>query len=214
MRNVIGSFKNSIICKYDLKGSSINRKTNFEPGKINSVVLKDLNFDEIEKSLLLSQIDTQKLRSICSADAYFLTDMGVMDYSLFVVKIYLPQNIINKIFEDSFNENRINTKKDEFLNSPVNYTSNLNSSDENMIRDLKHYSKYMFRSLSNDVVYIISIIDYLQLYNFYKFIETNYKYYIKSRPENIEEISCVKPEVYCERFISYINKITEPRFKL
>lgn len=71
------------------------------------------------------------------------------------------------------------------------------------------YRKYMFRSLNPGIVYIISIIDYLQLYNFSKYLETNIKFYIKSRPANIEEISSVPPDVYCARFINYVKNITK-----
>ncbi len=89
MRNVIGQFKDYALCKYDLKGSSINRKTEFEIDTVNNIVMKDINFEEIEKYLLLNKVDIEKIRSITSADAYFLTDMGIMDYSLFVVKLSL-----------------------------------------------------------------------------------------------------------------------------
>lgn len=71
-----------------------------------------------------------------------------------------------------------------------------------------HYKKYLYRSLNTNNIYILSIIDYLQLYNFYKFMETKVKFYIKTRPDKVEAISCVPPDIYCQRFIEYIQKIT------
>lgn len=98
MRNVIGHFKNHVLCKYDLKGSTIDRKENFEIDEVNNIVMKDINFDEIEKYLLLNDMDIQKIHSIVSADAYFLTDMNIMDYSLFVVKLSLNAVEVNNLF--------------------------------------------------------------------------------------------------------------------
>jgi hypothetical protein len=59
------------------------------------------------------------------------------------------------------------------------------------------------------MVYLIAIIDYFQLYNFFKYLETNIKYYIKNRPDKVTAISCVPSNIYCERFISYVSKITK-----
>jgi hypothetical protein len=80
---------------------------------------------------------------------------------------------------------------------------------ENEHNVLSFYKKYLFKSTQPNIYYIISIIDFLQLYNFQKFIESNYKFYIKSRPESLEAISSVPPELYCTRFINYVKKITD-----
>lgn len=66
----------------------------------------------------------------------------------------------------------------------------------------------MFQSLNQNVAYIIAIIDFFQLYNFFKYLETNIKYYIKNRPEKLTAISCVPSGIYCKRFIDYVAKIT------
>lgn len=87
MRNVIGPFRNNVLCKFDLKGSSVDRRTHFQLEVVHKIVMKDINFEEIEKYLVLDNIDIERLRSGASADAYFLTDMEIMDYSLFVVKL-------------------------------------------------------------------------------------------------------------------------------
>ena len=87
MRNVIGPFKNNILCKYDLKGSSLNRKTDFEIDSIEKIVMKDLNFEEIEKYILIGKQEVERLRICTKTDARFLNEMSIMDYSLFVVKI-------------------------------------------------------------------------------------------------------------------------------
>lgn len=211
MRNVIGQFKRNVLCKYDLKGSSLNRKENFEIDNVHKIVMKDLNFDEIEKCLLLNKVDIERLRYACMTDAYFLNDMDLMDYSLFVVKISLNREEIEEIFGRrsisegvmalEINENNSNNSSVISSESKIPIFTN--------ISELEHYKKYLFRSLNDKIVYIIAIIDYLQIYNFYKYLETNVKYFIKNRPGKVEEISCVPPEIYCSRFIEYVKKITQ-----
>ena len=92
----------------------------------------------------------------------------------------------------------------------MNHLSGIRNSinDEKNLDLLKHYRKYIFKGLNENIIYIISIIDYLQTYNFYKYLETNLKFYIKSRPDDIRAISCVPPEIYYERFVNFIQIIT------
>ena len=212
MRNVIGQFKRNVLCSYDLKGSSLNRKTDFEIDNVHKIVMKDLNFDEIEKCLLLNKVDIERLRFACMTDAYFLNDMDIMDYSLFVVKISLNKEEIEEIFGIRSNSDLSLIEKDEMTSNIQNIS--LNTTDQripifNNISELEHYRKYLYRSLNDKIVYIIAIIDYLQIYNFYKYLETNVKMYLKSRPEKMQDISCVPPEIYCARFIDYVKKITQ-----
>ncbi len=61
--------------------------------------------------------------------------------------------------------------------------------------------------MKENIVYIISIIDYLQVYNFYKYLETNLKYYMRFK-DDLRAISCVPPDIYYDRFVEFINKIT------
>ena len=197
MRNVIGQFKNNALCKYDLKGSSLNRRTDFEIDTVHKIVMKDLNFDEIEKYLVMDKVDIERLRFACMTDAYFLNDMDIMDYSLFVVKLSLN----NKEIQEIFGKDRASVSIDSVNGEQNTIFSN--------VKEIEHYRKYLFRSLNNNIVYIIAIIDYLQHYNFYKYLETNLKCYIHNGPDGIEAISCVPPEKYCTRFIEYVKKITE-----
>jgi len=213
MRNVIGSFKNHILCKYDLKGSSVNRKTDFEIDSVEKIVMKDLNFDEIEKYIILSNLDKERLRFACTADAYFLNDMEIMDYSLFVVKLSLTNKEMESVFgKKATIEGKIKTDVvDEVIE--IGNTS-LNSVDESFSffknpHEICQYKKYMYRSLNENIVYIISIIDYLQIYNFYKYLETNFKTLIRSGQGKAEGISCVATDIYCNIFIEYVKKITD-----
>ena len=136
-------------------------------------------------------------------DANFLGNLDIMDYSLFVVKLNMNEIQVNSLFikSEMIFENQIGYKKE-----------NLSINDEDMtyirFSECKYLRKYLFKSLNPNVSYIIAIIDFFQLYNFSKFIETKFKYYIKNRPEKITEISSVPSDVYSNRFIEFISKIT------
>ena len=73
--------------------------------------------------------------------------------------------------------------------------------------EIKSYRKYMYRSVYENIIYLVSIIDYFQIYNFFKYLETNYKFFFTSKDKY--GISCVTPHVYLNRFIHYINRITD-----
>ena len=71
----------------------------------------------------------------------------------------------------------------------------------NQIGNLK---KYIFPSLKADVAYIIAIIDFFQLYDLRKNLETQFKRF----KANKRDISSVPPEEYVIRFINNLSKIT------
>ncbi len=75
-------------------------------------------------------------------------------------------------------------------------------------KDIISYRKYMYRSVYDDKIYLVSIIDYFQIYNFFKYLETNYKSLFHTDKYK-EGISCVAPNVYCNRFIEYVKTITD-----
>ena len=69
---------------FDLKGSFVDRKVK---GKIkNSTTLKDMNFlmaKEADPNFIkLSRNTRQKLINVVNSDVDFLTNLGIMDYSL------------------------------------------------------------------------------------------------------------------------------------
>lgn len=210
MRNLIGDFKDNIICKFDLKGSSFNRKEKFDPEKVENKVMKDLNFDEYEKVLMMSEKKLDVLRSITANDSKFLAKMELMDYSLFVVKLDLDKETSMAIFGKSIQAKQelavsslLGTSQDEGGYNTIRESLASIAPDDNY----KFYRKYLFPSLHSGKAYLIAIIDYFQYYNFAKLMETNYKSMIHPREDN--SISCVRPDVYSDRFIKFIEKITD-----
>ena len=59
--------------------------------------------------------------------------------------------------------------------------------------------------MNNGTAYIISIIDYFQIFNFFKYVESS----IKNNLHKKNTISCVDPVTYSERFIKYIHMLTD-----
>ena len=57
MRNIIGPLNEKIICKYDLKGSTIGRETNLDVENIGKIIMKDNNFIETEHYLFMDKAE-------------------------------------------------------------------------------------------------------------------------------------------------------------
>ena len=217
MKNVIGSFNNNLICKYDLKGSSLDRKVDL--GDSTDKVMKDTNFNEIEQVLLLNSILSQKLLENAIRDANFFCDLKIMDYSLLVAKISLNNEEIEELFgkDHRKNQEKYFVEMSGLIMKTRTITAIPDDDDENLkeikkkkirfkIERIEPLKKYFYPSLKGDVLYIISIIDFFQLYNLQKNLETKFKLL---RARSKKAISSMPPEEYKERFIEFVSSITE-----
>ena len=231
MRNVIGPFQDNIIAKYDLKGSTLNRKSDFDMEKSDSSTMKDLNFNEYEHGIMISRDHIQKFRKITRSDSTFLCNLELMDYSVFLVKLTLSKDEEIDIFGEE-----IRKKKDKDYNELIlastlaagsvmgqtpltdyeqddnNLKINEISGYRNTIKgnghliDVNHYEQYIYPSLNPGVAYILSIIDYFQMFNFYKVVESGLK---TKFSKNAAGVSCVDPQTYSKRFIKYFETLTD-----
>ena len=226
MKNVLGSFADNFICKFDLKGSSLNREEKI--GEYGTNVMKDTDFKNYEKVLYINENNANKLINIVTKDANFFSDLGVMDYSLLILKVSLYNDEVTDLFgklhrrqsereyktmlgmneknendeskDNNENEEMINEYHDEKIdNTKIRYKKN----------KIKPLRKYFFPHLKGDGLYIISIIDFLQLYNFQKNLETKLKLLKYRVPE--EAISSMPPNEYKDRFIENVKKITNTK---
>lgn len=225
MRNVLGDFKDNIIAKYDLKGSTANRKSKFDMEKSDSSTMKDLNFNEFEHGIMISKENIEQFRKVTRADSTFLSSLDLMDYSVFLVKLTLSKeeemdifgNEIRERKDDAFNHlisQSINTAEDE--NNIDSDDCNLKINDsvqprysvrgDGKLFKIQYYKQYLFPSLTPGVAYILAIIDYFQLFNFYKYVESGLKTKMSKNPEGV---SCVDPKTYSKRFIKYFEKLTD-----
>ena len=224
MKNVIGSFSDNLICKYDLKGSSLNRKVTYE--NMDKNVMKDLNFNEMEEALLLNKDDAEKLLKIVEKDTDFLCSLGIMDYSLLVAKISLnnyeiaslfgkdhrkksERNFLKMIGKENNNSDSFDQSKDKKDNPDEEDTNLLDQSDKIRFKEgnISSLKKYMFPSLKADVMYMMSIIDYFQEYTLQKNLENTYKKFRAGVRK--EEISSLPPKEYRNRLIEFIKRKTD-----
>ena len=217
MRNVIGDFKDNTIVKFDLKGSTYKRKSNFEMENDNNV-MKDLDFNEFEKTIMLGPYAINRLRKITKIDSTFLKDCELMDYSLFIVKLTLTKKEEEDVFGTTIGKRKeedfkqiINEKNDNIENFDTNNDYKgprdwrfQSFKGNGKIHDVEYYKQYLFPSLTQGTSYIIAIIDYFQIFNFFKYMESR----IKNNFHKKNTISCVDPVTYSERFIKYINMLT------
>ena len=216
MKNVIGAFYDNLICKYDLKGSSLNRKVKYE--NVDTKVMKDTNFNEAEQVFLLNKFNSKKLLDVAIKDSKFFCSCGIMDYSLLVAKISLNNEEINYLFGK---DHRKNAEKEFFNMAGKERVPSMNQEDFNNLLTVKPKNqnirfsdtnieclkKYFFPSLKGDILYIMSIIDFFQLYNLQKNIEAKLKRLTKRvKPEYI---SSVPPVEYKNRFIEFVKQKTD-----
>ena len=214
MRNLIGSFSNNIMCKYDLKGSTYKRTDEFQFEKVNVQVMKDLDFFNIEKVLMFPDITINSFREIAKNDSAFLNEQELMDYSLLVVKISIDKNMATEIFGNSYNNDREQVFQELMTTQESKIFLGV---DEQTASDkYKHYRSFLYPSLTEGTAYILGIIDYFQYYNFLKLVETKYKNILFNKPDNNQinksgqvYISCADPLTYKSRFDLMIDKITK-----
>ena len=233
MRNVIGEFKDNIMAKYDLKGSTKNRVTEFDMEKPGEKTLKDLNFNEYERGIFMSSDSIATFRNLIKYDALFLRRMELMDYSLFLVKLTLSKEQITDLFGEEIQEIREREYKELVEGSGVKNTNSMSSSftfnekrfnyediyvkerkvkikeDGKQFAYSKYYKQYIYPSLFPGNVYILAIIDYFQIFNFYKYVESTFKTIGKKGDDGI---SCVEPRTYAKRFINYFNYLTDIKY--
>ena len=228
MRNVIGEFKERIVAKYDLKGSTLNRTAEFNMEKTYASTMKDLNFNEYEKGIIISSDNIQRFRKLIKVDSLFLSRMELMDYSLFLVKLTLSKEEINDLFsqdilqiqEKEFNDLMVQNSIQPSItvtsfsidDKDLRY-SNINIKERKVavkengkiFNNSKYLKQYIYPSLIPGTVYILAVIDYFQIFNFYKYVESTFK----SIAKNKKEVSCVDPKTYAERFYNYFKQLTD-----
>ena len=235
MRNVIGEFKNNIIAKYDLKGSSANRISDFDMDKSDVSTMKDLNFNQFEYGIMISRDNIKRFRKLTRYDSYFLSRMELMDYSLFCVKLTLNSDEANDLFGDKIREKQESAFSELMVENSIKPSISLMTGRDSLninletinveelkpkkslmekgeiFHNVKYYKQYLFPSLVPGTAYICAIIDYFQIFNFYKYVESGLKTKFGKKKD---KVSCVDPKTYSKRFIKYFEKLTEIKHML
>ena len=178
MQNLFGCSPIHIQRMFDLKGSSVQRKTKNVQNWRKDQVLKDLDYQwltKVERKLINFKEDNiQEIRNILDNDIKFYKRLSLMDYSLLFIIIDFP----NKIDPD--------------------YNQIIGLLDD------PKYRGHVYKSDDEKYIYIIGIIDYLQKYNFKKKAEHFLKSIYNGKEKNM--VSAVEPILYGDRFFEFMTK--------
>ena len=160
-----------------------------------------------------------------------------MDYSLFLVKLRLDKEQAIDIFGDKIREKQDSAFSELMVENSIKPSMSLMSNGASLrmstvldnlnveelkpkkslqekgeiFHNIKYYKQYLFPSLMPGVAYICAIIDYFQMFNFYKYVESGLKTKFGQKKD---KVSCVDPKTYSKRFIKYFETLTEIKHML
>ena len=117
-------------------------------------------------------------------------------------------NEVELSVKDGFKEEDENEENENINNKIDNQVEKIVENDKKFNDDpkIKCLRKYFFPSLKGDILYIMSIIDFFQLYNLQKNLETKVKQITKRVKANT--ISSLPPGEYKDRFIEFVKEKT------
>ena len=223
MINVFAT-SNHIDKRYDLKGSKIGRrvlKGSDEDKKIiaqGDMALKDLDFENKKEKIYIGK-KKDIIISQLESDTKFLEEIGANDYSLLLgihnfhnktqTRISAPfPRTLQKSHTVNFNSKNINLnferKNSNLLKLSLDKDSEISNDSikiKNNKNELFDFEDGGILSANGENIYYIGIIDILTEYGFVKKTEHLCKM-IRYCSENM---SCIPPDKYKERYINYMR---------
>eukprot|EP00301_Raphidiophrys_heterophryoidea_P017967 c2955_g1_i1.p1 GENE.c2955_g1_i1~~c2955_g1_i1.p1 ORF type:complete len:465 (-),score=99.80 c2955_g1_i1:244-1638(-) len=211
--------------RYDIKGSTYGRRTPDELRLRPNVTLKDLDFTEMGKRLVLGTDKKKILMRQLQVDSSFLATAKLMDYSLLIgVKpvtedlsrerlILQHQQRSNQPSIASTSSNFPTSSSSSRNNSTANTTSSFShvyhvSTSSHRTTQMQSSELYAFDGAlectnenGESILVYCGIIDILQEYDVRKQIEHLYK----GARFDKHTISAVAPENYALRFVDYLK---------
>ena len=184
---------------------------------------------------MISRHNIKRFRKLTKYDSYFLSTMELMDYSLFLVKITLTKEQANDLFGEKIKEKQENAFSELMVSNSIQPSESLLNNGESLkinldsinveelkpkksivekgeiFHNIKYYKQYLFPSLMPGTAYICAIIDYFQIFNFYKYVESGLKTKFGKKKD---KVSCVDPKTYSKRFIKYFQTLTDIKHML
>ena len=173
-------------------------------------LLKDEDFLRLHKSLFIdadSKMELEMMYSSLDKDAKFLTDLNIMDYSLFIVIIQSPNE--DPFMRESKEGQHESESEDEV--EPDGNSSSFTEKQANLTKAISSMiagNKYVLYSRKRNFIYLVGLIDYLQKYIRKKKLERLGKQLVafNNLNEGDTDFSCQPPEQYFQRFM---DKVTE-----
>lgn len=162
---------------YDLKGSTFGRIVEKESQIDKTVTLKDLNWIQRKRHLILGPRKATSFMNQLKNDCKFLAKMNIMDYSL-LIGIHdikkgnfdkVRQNILTLLKEDRIEDNKVHFEQNYFKNVPKERKFCIFYSDEG-----GYQSTFKDNSYGSEIYYI-GIIDIFTPYSLIKRVEHAFK---------------------------------------
>ena len=209
MRNINGYPSKCVQRLYDLKGSTISRKSIKDP-KITKAelkeqgVLKDLDFETYEDGVLPIHQDLKPtLAKTLKKDSEFLRSLGLMDYSLIIFVVDKKKLTSEDPDPSSFsvltNLNSHNLSQEETL-----ILQRYREIHENA-PEFTFNPFFSMKSQKEDVFFHIGLVDYLDSFKFGRRAEMYWKRISKCNWKL--DTSVQPPNPYAQRFQRYVDKI-------
>ena len=178
MENLFTIGNDSILRKYDMKGSTHSRRVlrSYQEYSIDSsisAILKDLDFLQIDKKLEFEETgENEKMNFLArvESDVSFFKNHSIIDYSLVVAVIDI------QLCDES-----------------------------TLLREMRENRHHIFKSKDGRFLFAIGIIDYFQLYDLKKRFERSFKQLQKCNPGL--ETSSQPPKRYANRFSTFVESI-------
>lgn len=211
--------------KYDLKGSTYNRKASKSEQQKKSPTYKDLDFMEHYPEGIFLEAETYvDLITTMERDCRVLESFGIMDYSLLVGVHNLDKSIKDKIEKSKETQKSSGDAGDVALDSKIQTETGLSSLKPTDQQLSAHHSEAIEKSQTviepvvekNDVlsegvparnsqgerlILFVGIIDILQSYGLKKKLEHTWKSILHDK----DSVSVHRPEFYAKRFLSFMS---------
>ena len=175
-------------------------------------LLKDEDFMKIHGALFVDmdcKMEVEMLNASLGKDVQFLTDLNIMDYSLFIVILQAPN--IDPIMRES-NQTTNDSDSEIEGGSITNNSHNTELKQANLtkaISSLVAGNKYVLYSRKRNFIYLVGLIDYLQKYVRKKKLERLGKQLVAFNNLNNDDtdFSCQPPEQYSVRFMEKATQV-------
>ncbi|KNA02105.1 phosphatidylinositol-4-phosphate 5-kinase [Plasmodium vivax North Korean] len=178
--------------RYDIKGSLVGRTVPPAKREDHTIALKDVDIDELGDRINVGEKNKQKLLQVIKADADFLKENYLLDYSLLFGIHYkdLSRDLV------SWNASRTNEVRHVF------------DEDGKCIaaRPFHQCDHGGMISIDKNKIFFFGIIDIFTKWTLKKKFEHTLRTIQKFDRQNI---SCIHPNAYAERFATFIEKHME-----
>jgi hypothetical protein len=178
--------------KYDLKGSWVGRTASDDSA---AALKKDVDFEKAKESIRVDGDIKEMLTAQIAADTKFLSENGIIDYSLLLGIHYIGGDP---------NAESLEVRRETSAESVGADVLALHTSSNRSHEAVAQHQRYLGGMLSSDkkCIYFLGIIDMFKTYDTRAKIEHHAKAMLYQRAG----VSCCAPELYASRFVKFMKE--------